>query len=137
MEKVQVSKELAEAIDYVKSRGAIDEILCAHAEAVHLHASRKEGWKAPVSILNTVSYTTMYRILQNDYEVYDRPTPLTPKLIVMPAAKVKPSLMELEVELDYELASLSHALKEGDQAEVERSKQRLKGIHQEMEGLGY
>lgn len=134
MEKVRISKELAEAITYVKGRGAIDEILCAHAEAVQLHALGKEGWKAPVNILNTVSYTTMYRILQNDYEVYDRPTPLTPKLIVMPTVKVKQSLKELEVELDYELASLHHAINEGDEAEVERSKQRLSEIHREMEG---
>lgn len=38
----------------------------------------------------------------------------------------------LALEQDYELASLSEALKQNDTKEIERSKARLKGIHDEL-----
>ncbi|MFL0584688.1 hypothetical protein ACH0B6_19135 [Solibacillus silvestris] len=39
----------------------------------------------------------------------------------------------LELELDYELASLHDAMQHRDQPEIERSKQRLAEIHKELE----
>lgn len=41
----------------------------------------------------------------------------------------------LTLEQDYELASLSQALKDGNNAEIIRSKKRLKEIHNELEDL--
>jgi hypothetical protein len=41
----------------------------------------------------------------------------------------------LELEQDYELASLSQALKDNDNAEIIRSKNRLKEIHDELEDM--
>lgn len=41
----------------------------------------------------------------------------------------------LSLEQDYELASLSQALKENDAAEIVRSKNRLKAIHEELEEI--
>ncbi|MBD8037117.1 hypothetical protein H9635_10200 [Solibacillus sp. A46] len=39
----------------------------------------------------------------------------------------------LELELDYELASLYDAMQQGDQEEISRCKQRLAEIHKELE----
>lgn len=41
----------------------------------------------------------------------------------------------LELEQDYELASLSQALKNKDNAEIIRSKKRLAEIHNELEDM--
>lgn len=41
----------------------------------------------------------------------------------------------LELEQDYELASLSQALKDNDNAEIIRSKNRLKEIHHDLESM--
>jgi len=43
----------------------------------------------------------------------------------------------LSLEQDYELASLSQALKDNDAAEIVRSKNRLKVIHEELEEMAY
>lgn len=43
----------------------------------------------------------------------------------------------LSLEQDYELASLSQALKDNDAAEIVRSKNRLKAIHEELEEIAY
>ncbi|MEY9976559.1 hypothetical protein [Lysinibacillus sp. RC79] len=42
---------------------------------------------------------------------------------------------KLELEQDYELASLSQALKDNDNTEIIRSKKRLKEIHCDLEVL--
>jgi len=47
----------------------------------------------------------------------------------------KEYLRALKSEQDYELASLSYALKQKDENEIERSKKRLIEIHFELEGL--
>ncbi len=41
----------------------------------------------------------------------------------------------LRLEIDYELASLYAAMKEDNMTEMEKSKKRLKEIHEELEGL--
>ncbi|UED81930.1 hypothetical protein FH508_0008550 [Lysinibacillus sp. CD3-6] len=41
----------------------------------------------------------------------------------------------LSLEQDYELASLSQAMKDSDSAEIIRSKNRLKAIHNELEEM--
>lgn len=41
----------------------------------------------------------------------------------------------LALEQDYELASLSQAMKKSDSAEITRSKNRLKAIHDELEDM--
>ncbi|MGE7092559.1 hypothetical protein ACQKII_14160 [Lysinibacillus sp. NPDC048646] len=41
----------------------------------------------------------------------------------------------LELEQDYELASLSKALKDSDNAEIIRSKKRLSEIHSDLEEM--
>lgn len=41
----------------------------------------------------------------------------------------------LKLEIDYELASLYAAMKDANQLEIDKSKKRLKEIHQELEGL--
>ena len=51
---------------------------------------------------------------------------------MMKVASRKSSLQELEADLDYELASLYDAMKQGNQEEMERSKKRLVEIHMEI-----
>lgn len=41
----------------------------------------------------------------------------------------------LNLELDYELASLYWAMKENNEMEIEKSKKRLKEIQEELKGL--
>lgn len=41
----------------------------------------------------------------------------------------------LSLEVDYELATLFDALQTGDEAQQEKSKQRLNEIHSELQGL--
>lgn len=41
----------------------------------------------------------------------------------------------LRLELDYELASLYAAMKEKNEMDMQKSKKRLKEIHEELEGL--
>ena len=41
----------------------------------------------------------------------------------------------LQLELDYELASLYAAMKENNEVDMQKSKNRLKEIHEELEGL--
>ncbi len=41
----------------------------------------------------------------------------------------------LRLELDYELATLYTAMKENNEVDMEKSKERLQEIHEELEGL--
>lgn len=41
----------------------------------------------------------------------------------------------LQLELDYELASLYVAMKENNEEDMKKSKKRLQEIHEELEGL--
>lgn len=50
-------------------------------------------------------------------------------------AEEKPSKQALELELDYELASLYDAMNQGNSTEVERSKARLTEIYAEIDSL--
>ena len=41
----------------------------------------------------------------------------------------------LRLELDYELATLYTAMKENNEVDMQKSKERLQEIHEELEGL--
>ena len=43
----------------------------------------------------------------------------------------------LKAEQDYELATLSHAIKNKDEKEIERSKKRLIEIHNELNSMAF
>lgn len=43
----------------------------------------------------------------------------------------------LKAEQDYELATLSHAIKNKDEKEIERSKKRLIEIHNELNSIAF
>lgn len=148
MEKVKVSREVAKALNDLRHDKRLD-----NSDIFFRHRAKLQegGWRARLyEPLNNISLDAMYEILEQGYEIdNDRPTPKTPRQmgtqivrLTQPNARcqVKPAQQHstaeaLHAELDYELASLHHALNEGDEVEVARSKQRLKEIHEEMEGV--
>lgn len=147
MEKVKVSKEQAEALSALECTLTVAEIVFYYQEKGAFRSNE-------LMSLNEFSLSKLQDALVFGYEIEsDRPTPKTPRQMgaqVVPLAPLtqphtrcqvkptpEPSTAEaLQAELDYELASLSHALSNDDAAEVERSKQRLKEIHEELEGVG-
>lgn len=150
MEKVKVSPDVAKALNKLRAKLSNEEIFRYHKMKLP-----EGGWRARLyEPLNNISLDAMYEILKWGYEANtDRPTPKTPrqmgtfeenrdKLLAIydsigktePVAKPQPTVEALQAELDYELASLHHAINEGDEVEVARSKQRLAEIHREMEG---
>lgn len=150
MEKVKVSHDVAKALDNLRTKLGNEEIFNFHKDKL-----REVGWRSKLyGPLNKVSLEAMYEILKWGYEANtDRPIPKTPhqmgsfdenrnKLLaiydsigkVEPVTKQQPTVEGLQAELDYELASLHHAINEGDEVEVARSKRRLAEIHREMEG---
>lgn len=92
-----------------------------------------QQWKDEENqILNSVSYDKISRLLMEMDNQH--PQQKTPHHM----GKVKPeeqksSRQELELDLDYELASLHDAMKQGNQTEVACCKQRLAEIHKELE----
>ena len=137
MEKVKVSREVAKALDDLRHEKELE-----NSEIFGWHKKKlaDDGWRSNLyEPLNNISLEAMYEILTQGYEVdTDRPTPKTPHQMgrIAPAVQVKSSEMALKAELDYELACLHDAIQQDDQIEVARSKQRLKEIQQELEGLG-
>ena len=157
MEKVKVSREVAKALNDLRHDKRLD-----NSDIFFRHRAKLQegGWRARLyEPLNNISLDAMYEILEWGYEANtDRPTPKTPRQmgaqivrLTQPNArcqvhpivalhqkeKQQQSTAEaLQAELDYELASLSHAITNNDAQEVERSKRRLAEIHEELEGLG-
>lgn len=139
MEKVKVSPDVAKALDDLRHEKRLDR------EGIFIrHRAKLQGygWGSKLyEPLNNISLDAMYGILEWGYEAdTDRPTPKTPHqmhpiIALHQKEKRQQSRAEaLQAELDYELASLHHAINEGDEVEVARSKQRLAEIHREMEG---
>ncbi|MER2119240.1 MAG: hypothetical protein ABS935_03175 [Solibacillus sp.] len=92
-----------------------------------------QQWKDEENqILNSVSYDKISRLLME----MDNKQPQQKTQHHM--GKVKPkeqksSRQELELDLDYQLASLHNAMQQGDQLEIERCKKHLAEIHKELE----
>ena len=139
MERMKLTPAQIDAInDALSHYGDADHLIKMHRRIIDNGCEWSE-WDA----LNELSVTALSHALKYGCEVeelstlqsatvpfaegYDKPLAVYESI-----GKTTPEA--LKAEQDYELASLSYAMKQGDQLEMERSKQRLAEIHTELEG---
>lgn len=141
MERIKLTSAQIDAINEALSHyGDADHLVKMH-QIVLNNGHEWSKWNA----LNELSVTALRHALKYGYEVDKEPT-----LQVLKGVNCRNSIhpivalfqkekqqelnrQALELDLDYELASLHDAMQQGDYAEVERCKQRLAEIHKKLE----
>ena len=142
MEKMKLTQAQIDAINKALSHyGDADYLVKMHQNVIN-NGHEWSQWNA----LNELSVSVLNHALKYGYEVEEQPMwqhvagPFQEnydKLLAVYDSIGKdqqPTIEALQADLDYELASLSYAMQQGDQTEIERSKQRLAEIHKELEG---
>ncbi|MGN7478992.1 hypothetical protein ACTHOQ_14175 [Solibacillus silvestris] len=141
MEKIKLTQAQIDAINKALSHyGDADYLVEMHQNVIN-KGHEWSQWNA----LNELSVTALSHALKYGFEVEEQPewqhistsfNENYDKLLAIFESIGKTTTEELLVEQDYELASLSYAMQQKDQSEIERSKKRLAEIHKELEGLG-
>lgn len=139
MEKIKLTQAQIDAINKALSHyGDADYLVTMHQNVIN-NGNEWSKWNA----LNELSVSVLNHALKYGFEVEEQPewqhvsNPFNEncgKLLAIFESIGKTTPEELLAEQDYELASLSYAMHQGDQAEIERSKKRLAEIHKELEG---
>lgn len=141
MERIKLTPAQIDAINKALSHyGDADYLVKMHQNVLN-NGHEWSQW----NVLNELSVTALRQALKYGYEVDKEPTLQVVKgvncrnsihpivALVQKEKQQESSKQALELDLDYQLASLHDALEQGDQAEVERCKQRLAEIHKELE----
>lgn len=132
MEKVKLTQAQIDAINKALSHYGDASFLVEMHRNVINNGHEWSQWNA----LNELSVTTLSHALKYGFEVEEQRSRNSIHPIVALFQKEKQqelSKQALELDLDYQLASLYNAMQQGDQAEVARCKQRLAEIHKELE----
>lgn len=142
MERMKLTPAQIDAINKALSHyGDADYLVKMHQNVIN-NGHEWSIWDA----LNELSASVLNHALKYGYEVEEQPEwqhvtgsshENYDKLIAVYESIGKdqqPTIEALQAELDYELASLSYAMQQGDNSEIERSKKRLAEIHKELEG---
>lgn len=128
MERMKLTPAQIDAInDALSHYGDADHLINMHRRIIDNGCEWSE-WNA----LNELSVTTLSHALKYGCEVDQEPKTAIRTVNIAPLPKESDKLV-LELELDYELASLYDAMQQGDQEEISRCKQRLAEIHKELE----
>lgn len=128
MERMKLTPAQIDAInDALSHYGDADHLIKMHRRIIDNGCEWSE-WNA----LNELSVTTLSHALKYGCEVDQEPKTAIRTVNIAPLSKESDKQV-LELELDYELASLYDAMQQGDQEEISRCKQRLAEIHKELE----
>ena len=127
MERMKLTPAQIDAInDALSHYGDADYLVKMHQNVIN-NGHEWSQWNA----LNELSVTALSHALKYGCEVDKEPKAAIRTVNIAPLTEESDKLV-LELELDYELASLYDAMHQGDQAQIERSKKRLAEIHTEL-----
>lgn len=134
-ERITLHRNIIRALEHLSY-----DINLSTAEILSMHKRNPNGWgsEGKTAALNSMNYELMKTALTKGFLVdttMDGVDPNLKKIVNNKAQELFNSIKGLEAELDYELLTLSEAMKSNDQQSITRSKKRLHEIHEEL-GLG-